>query len=239
MSTSEFYDQFITYQINTGINERIYGLYKRLCRSGLTSASHVLEIGCGIGSLTYLLSRKINKGQIIALDISLKSIQYAKSHLTQANISFLAADILTVESDFRPVDIVLLFDVIEHIPVDQHKALFNKISHWMHDQSLLFINIPNPYHILYDQKNNPEALQEVDQPVYISSLVNVLAEVSLDITCFETYSVWVKDDYHFLIAKKRVEFSEQYLSKERNLIQKVKYRLMQHCRRLRYRYPVK
>jgi cyclopropane fatty-acyl-phospholipid synthase-like methyltransferase len=134
---------------------------------------------------------------------------------------------------------ILLFDVIEHIPEEQHVDLFSKISGLMNEDAVLFINIPNPYHILFDQKHKPETLQEIDQPIFINNLVNVLAKASLDITCFETYSIWVKDDYHFLIAKKRVEFSERYLSRERNFMQKVKYRLMQCYIRLQYRYPVK
>lgn len=239
MSSSEFYDNFISYQIDSGINDRIYNLYKRLNKIGISSDTNILEIGCGIGVLTYLLSRKIKKGRIVAMDISQKSVEYAKTNLTQSNLDFYSSDILEFEPEFSDFDRILLFDVIEHIPEENHADLFNKISRWMNNQTLLLINLPNPNYILFDQKNNPKALQETDQPIFIDKLANVLARSSLDIDYLKTYSVWVKSDYQFLIIKKRTEFVESSISSERNLIERIKVRLSRDFRKLIYRYPVK
>ena len=74
MSTPEFYDNFIAYQIESGNNDRIYSCYKRMKKHGIHNNSSVLEIGCGIGVLTYLLSRKIKNGTIESMDLSEKSI---------------------------------------------------------------------------------------------------------------------------------------------------------------------
>src|SRR5450631_2039103 len=131
MSSAEFYDDFISYQINSGINDRIYQLYKRLCRLGISSDTNILEIGCGIGTLTYLLSCKIKRGRIEAVDISKKSIEFAQSNLNRPNILFFAADILEFKPGFSGFDFLLLFDVIEHIPEEDHITLFRKISGWM------------------------------------------------------------------------------------------------------------
>jgi len=78
MSSPEFYDNFISYQIESGVNDRIYDCYKRMKKQGINNNSSVLEIGCGIGVLTYLLSRKIKKGVIEAIDLIEKSVDYAK-----------------------------------------------------------------------------------------------------------------------------------------------------------------
>lgn len=238
MSSSEFYDNFIAYQIKSGINDRIYNLYKRLCKIGLSNDADILEIGCGIGSLTYLISRKIGQGRIVAVDISPKSIEYAKTHLARPNLFFYSAGILEFEPDIKHFDKILLFDVIEHIPEKDHENLFNKIHNWMHDNSLLLINLPNPNYILFDQKNNPGALQETDQPIFTDRLANVLASASLEIRYLETYSIWVKDDYHFLVVKKRKEFVEHLLSEERTFMERLKARISRDFRRLIYRYPV-
>ncbi|MEJ0080478.1 MAG: class I SAM-dependent methyltransferase [Puia sp.] len=80
MSSAEFYDDFIGYQVKSGINDRIYLLYKRLCKSGINTNSNILEIGCGVGMMTYLISRKVRNGRIEATDISTQSIAYAKSN---------------------------------------------------------------------------------------------------------------------------------------------------------------
>jgi trans-aconitate 2-methyltransferase len=239
MNSSKFYDNFISYQIRTGINDRIYKLYRKLCKTGISSNSKILEIGCGIGTMTYLLSRKIKKGKIESIDISPKSIEYAKTNLIQTNIHFTTADILDYEPSVLHFDIILLFDVLEHIPGEKHTTVFKRIGKWMDNNSILLINIPNPGHILFDRKNNPQNLQEIDQPIFLHNLANDLANENLSIQNFETYSVWVKNDYQFLVVKKESEFVKQVLSSNRHILERLKIRLGREFRKLIFHYPVR
>ncbi|MEJ0080479.1 MAG: hypothetical protein WDM78_05880 [Puia sp.] len=103
--------------------------------------------------------------------------------------------------------------------------------------STLLINIPNPGYVLFDRKHNPQALQEIDQPIFIDSLTKVLSEAGLCLEYFETYSVWVRGDYQFMVIKKKIEFAEHPLHHERNLIQKIAIRMAREIRRLKYKYP--
>ncbi len=233
---SQFYDNYIQRQIDSGINNRIYSLYKRLIDVGLRKDSKILEIGCGIGILTYLLSKHIKSGIIEAVDFSEKSIEYAKRHISNKNIQLTASDILDYTSK-TTFDYVLLFDALEHIPQERHPELFSKISHWMHLDSVLFINLPNPDYILYDQQNNPEALQEIDQPIYIDTLSHVLKGCELHIVKMETYSIWVKNDYQFYVIQKRRVFEEILLEKNWNIITKIMNRLNLKIRKIKYNYP--
>lgn len=237
MSSSQFYDEFINYQIQTGINDRIYSLYKRLCSIGISERTNILEIGCGIGSLTYLLSGKIRKGTIEAVDISSKSIEYAKKNIVRPNVHFYASDILGYKPEHSGFDFVLLFDVLEHIKEEEHTILFQKIAEWTHPGSILLINLPNPYYILFDQKNQPQVLQEIDQPIFIDKLATHLSEAFWNIEYFETYDVWVKSDYQFLKASKKAEFTETLLSLKRSKYEKVIYHLSKILRKLYYKYP--
>ncbi len=154
MNTSKFYDNFIPYQLNSGINERIFHLYKRVCKSGLASTDKVLEIGCGIGILTYLLSIKIKKGEIEVVDISKKSIEFAKKHLKKANVQFTVSSILQYKTKLLHFDKILLFDTLEHIPEENHLELFTNIGKWLSNDGIIFINIPNPNYILYKSKKS-------------------------------------------------------------------------------------
>jgi trans-aconitate 2-methyltransferase len=237
MNSAKFYDDFITYQIDTGINDRIYNLYKRLCKLGISSGTNILEIGCGIGALTYLLSRKIKKGKIEAIDISPKSIEYARANLNQPNLLFSLAGILEYEPASLNFDIILLFDVLEHIPENEHFLVFSRISKWMNHNSLLLINLPNPHYILFERKNNPQGLQEIDQPIFMYNLANDLAKAHFNIEYFETYSVWVKNDYQFLVIKKESEFVKQFLKTDDNIFKRLKVRLGREIRKLLYSYP--
>ena len=86
----EYYDAYVSRQQESGINDRIYGLYKRLIKSGLNKNSNVLELGCGIGAMTYLLSRMVKIGIVEAVDISGESINFARQRIKQHNIELIA-----------------------------------------------------------------------------------------------------------------------------------------------------
>ena len=85
----DFYNGFVRNQINSGINDRIFQLYKRMLSLGLNTSSNVLELGCGIGTLTFLLSKKVKKGIIEAVDLSSDSILHSKNKINRQNILFL------------------------------------------------------------------------------------------------------------------------------------------------------
>ena len=235
--SSKYYDNFLSYQIESGINDRIYHLYQRVKKLGLRSGSSVLEIGCGIGSLTSLLSKKIKHGNYEAMDASQKSIDFAEKHLRNSKLALTACDVLEYTPIHQPFDFILMFDVMEHIPKENYELLFSKISGWMNDQSILVINIPNPEYILYDQRNQPDVLQEIDQPVYIDRLLTVGKNTLLDLSYFETYSIWVKNDYQFLILKKHSAFKEVKMAETKTVLEKTLNRLKREWKNHRYTYP--
>ena len=222
----DFYNDFKTSQQNTGINERLWFLYKRLKKLGLKSDSNVLELGCGIGAMTYLMAKTVTKGTIESVDISNQSIEFAKKHHNKPNISHHAADVVEYKPKLTNIDFITLLDVIEHIPVERHPELFKNISSYINNKTLLIINIPNPDYIEYDRKHNPEVLQIIDQPIYHDLLYKTLTDCGLDMQYFEKYSIWVKDEYIFYVIKKKQPFTEEKLAGKRSFNEKVKSKLL-------------
>jgi len=237
MNSQKFYDDFISYQIKSGINDRIYSLYKRLCKYGFKKEEHILEIGCGIGCLSSLVSKKAKNCVYEATDISPKSIEFAKAQPALSDILFQAADIVEYQAKKAPFDKILLFDVLEHIPEDKHNLLFDKISNWMHSGSVLFINLPNPSYIDYCRQNEPESLQVIDQSIWLENLAGNLTSSMLEIDYLETYSIWVENDYQFIVVKKKKPFTKKMLSEQQTVLEKIKGRLHRELRKFIYKYP--
>ena len=235
-NVSGFYDDYVVEQQKVGINDRIYHLYKKMRLLGLHSRSNVLELGCGIGSLTYLLSRTIKGGQIEAVDISPKSIEYAKHRLNKPNINFYVHDIVRHVPHLSQFDFITLFDVIEHVPIDQHPALFRNLSGICGLNTTILINIPNPEYISYDMKYNATALQVIDQPLPLSLIINNFESNGLQVVLFETYSIWVENDYQFFTVRKKTPFRENKLHQNRTFFQKIAKRLQRSYIKLKYNY---
>src|SRR5437016_5619241 len=122
---SKFYDTYNTGQLKKlGVNIRHRTILKNLKKAGLLPRHNVLEIGCGIGTVTSLIAKYCKQGKIVSVDISPETITDAKNIWKDLrNVEFLVSDM----SDFKynmKFDFVVLPDVLEHIPVEQHKNLF-------------------------------------------------------------------------------------------------------------------
>lgn len=232
----EFYNEYVDQQQDVGINERIYEMYSRLKKHGLKSNSTILELGCGIGTLTFLLSKTITTGKIESVDISTQSIEFAKQRLKNSNITLTAHDVVNYKPQLKHPDFITLFDVIEHIPMDRHNDLFNNLNNIAGENTVILINIPSPAAIQYDIENNPGALQIVDQPLPIEFIINNIAKNGLDLLSFENHSIWAKYDYQFFVIGKKKIYKEVKLSDTRGFFEKLKNRLKRDLVKLRYKY---
>ncbi|MGS0748199.1 class I SAM-dependent methyltransferase [Halpernia sp. GG3] len=219
---ADFYDNYVQKQLKIGANERLISLFKRLINLGLNKNSKILELGCGVGIFTKLLASKISMGKIEAVDLSKKSIKSAKTILiNKKNIHFATGDVVKYEPENSDFHFITLMDVIEHIPLSEHDELFKNLAKIATEKTQIIINIPNPKYISYLQKNKPESLQIIDQSVELIPLIKHLENADLEIIYFEKYSIWLKEDYHFMVIRKNRKFSVINIAGERSLKNKI------------------
>jgi 2-polyprenyl-3-methyl-5-hydroxy-6-metoxy-1,4-benzoquinol methylase len=69
-------------------------------------------------------------------------------------------------------DFIVLPDVLEHIPVEQHSNLFKNLSAVSSPKAIVLINIPEPNCLNWIRKHNPEKLQIIDQSLSMQDLLN-------------------------------------------------------------------
>ncbi|KIA90096.1 class I SAM-dependent DNA methyltransferase [Kaistella jeonii] len=233
---SDFYDEFVQRQLKIGANERLVSLYKRLLNLGLKEDSNVLELGCGVGIFTKLLSKKISTGILEAVDLSEKSVAVAKEELKgKKNIFLEVADVVKYHPQNSDYDFITLMDVIEHIPLDQHEELFGNLSKICTDKAQIAINIPSPQYIGYVKIHNPETLQVIDQEVHLFPLMQHLEKHSLEMTYFEKYGIWEEEDYHFMVIRKKRDFVLKHLSDHRNISEKISKKVSDKIDEIKYK----
>lgn len=220
-----FYDAFVEQQASTGINDRIYGVCERIKNMGLSSHSTVLELGCGIGLMTQLMARKATHGRIEAIDISEASIQYAQSHFALRNILFKTQDVTEFETAITAPSFVTLIDVLEHIPLEKHAALFKRISAVMGLNSRFVINLPNPDYIAHDIALEADSLQVIDQPVPFAPLIQQFDEAGLELMTYEKYGIWHRDEYQWFVLRTKRPFKEVSIDATLTFAQKFKRKI--------------
>lgn len=223
---ANFYDDYTSKQKKTGVNGRHRTIMKRLKQFGLQPHHRVLEIGCGIGTVTGLLAAYLNKGQVVGADISPKSIEMAKQNLKKfGNAEFVVSDMSSF-SHTSKFDVVLLPDVLEHIPIEQHPNLFKVIRENIHEGSFVAINLPNPYYLDWARVHKPELLQIIDQSVYSNLLIPNVYANDMYLFHLECYSLFTNDsNYQWIVLKPNRPFQPGQPDKIALAIENLKTRI--------------
>ena len=223
-----YYNEYVGRQKRIGVNLRHKSIAQKLIDNNLVDGINLLEIGCGIGTFSGLLTKINGKGKNLCLDISDQSIKFASAtYANEDSLIFQCANAVTYDFGEQVFKVIVLPDVIEHIPLEFHAELFKKLSDVLTEDGFILIHIPNPYYLAWCHENRPDLLQIIDQPVYTSELLNNLNQTDLFLHALNTYSIWVDDcDYQAIILrKKNYQNFEKATEEKITFWDKVKYKL--------------
>lgn len=198
-----FYDQFAEKQEKTGINSRHLSILDKVKQAGLKPEHRILEVGCGIGTVSHLLATQVPGGSVLAVDISPESIEKAKVlWKNQKNLVFEVSDMSDFEKKGEKFDFFIFPDVLEHIPVDQHVALFKTVQKHAHADSVIFIHIPAPRYLQWMIENEPHKLQVIDQPLDSGDLIKNITTHGFYLEKMETYDLFFEEkDYQYFVFR--------------------------------------
>jgi trans-aconitate 2-methyltransferase len=203
MSIGDYYDGYSARQVRVGINERHRAIQRWLKHFGLAPGMDVLEVGCGVGTQTALISDSMRgAGRLLAVDLSPKSVDLARQRLAERkNVEFMVADVVELELN-RVFDVIVMPDVVEHIPPERHLRLFANVRRWLRDSGWVLIHMPNPFFLEWCHRNRPDLVQIVDQPIFTQTLQASIQPNGLYIHYLKTYSIWVPEcDYQVVVLK--------------------------------------
>jgi len=136
----KFYARIIGYTHIGGYIRFLYvkNLLKRI------SFKRVLDVGCGDGSFSFYLARKYPTIKIDSFDISKDKIakcQAILNELTFKNIEFFCKDLREI-SYCNEHDLVLMIDVLEHIPINDSHLVIKKLFEAIKPGGYLLLHLP-------------------------------------------------------------------------------------------------
>lgn len=197
---------------------------KKLCRKYIPHNARILEMGCGVGIITKFVQK--NAEFVLAVDISSTNVGVAQIYADSENTKFDVIDI-TKETDkiksFGKFDVILIFDVIEHIEKSNYKQLFSILEDLLTDSGIILLTYPSAEYQQHLKNHNPQALQVIDQEVYLTDILNSITRL---FPYYYSYKhIWDKDQYIHLVLKSNVNYPVKY---NRGLWDNISYRLKKY-----------
>lgn len=99
--------------------------YKELIKLIPDNVGTCLDIGCGKGELSYMLSKKSKR--VIAVDIAYKMIEKARVLNLSENIEYVCDNILNMDFEDNSLDVIITSATAHHLPYEWLLS-FAKIS---------------------------------------------------------------------------------------------------------------
>ena len=110
----------------------------------------IVDLGCGVGHGCFTLA-EIPDAQLLGVDNSAESLEYAKTHYSKPNITYLRNDLTKFIPGMSECDYVVSRGVLEHVPNGLDLAFASK------RRGRLLFDVPyaepkgtNPHHIIHD-----------------------------------------------------------------------------------------
>lgn len=107
-------------KFETSIEKRMSGRHKACLAMDNFKEKKFLDIGCSYGWFEKFVSKDAK--EIVSIDLNEKDLETAKLEVKEKNVKFEKGSVLDLnkfEKDY--FDIVVMFDVIEHIPKETEK----------------------------------------------------------------------------------------------------------------------
>jgi cyclopropane fatty-acyl-phospholipid synthase-like methyltransferase len=135
-------------------------------------------------------------------------VAIAKKELGSDRTSFLVSDMTDFSID-KKFDFIVMLDVLEHIPIAQHPALFKIFRKHLQDNGSIFLNIPHHDYLDYVRTHEPQKLQIIDQSLSTDLIINSIYKNDLQIVSLNSHSIFNQEtDYQWILIQPRKTLSK-------------------------------
>jgi len=224
-SVVNYYNQHAREKLNGYLNgnKRLEMAWETLCSHAPGKLLSVLEIGCGVGNMSYQMSKRWSKAKIKAIDISKSSIDIANKLFNSNNIEFSVGYLHEITFN-KTFDLIVLFDVFEHIDSKDRDGFIKKICELLNPGGTIFLSFPSPTYQDFNYKFHPELMQPVDENITLDVISQLCRTCNAELIFYKNVDVHFEGDYtHAVIKKYFTQFSrfESSVYLKKNLIIRV------------------
>jgi trans-aconitate methyltransferase len=200
----EYYDQHVSHKIRDFVdaNKRVETAWRTVTQWAPHHVRSVLEIGCGLGSVSWRMASRWPEAQVLGIELSPVAVETATKLFRLPNLRFAigASDAIPPGQSF---DLVLMMDVYEHVPAADRPELHRLLRRALAPGGRIIITVPTADYIRSVRASAPETLQPVDEEIDLATILTMASECRTQLLMFQEVSVWTESDYAHAIMGSR------------------------------------
>lgn len=111
-------------------------------RAGLANGQHILELGCGWGSLTLWMAEHYPSARITAVSYSTRQREFIEAECRRreiSNVHMITCDVNVLDLPATQFDRCVSIEMFEHMR--NYQLLMDRIAHWLVPGGKLFVHI--------------------------------------------------------------------------------------------------
>lgn len=201
-SVKHYYDEVALKKLSSFLkpNPRVESAWTTLLAS-VGNPRRILEVGCGVGDISFRLSKHFQNANITGLDISPLSIEIANKVFGGDKVNFVVGEINAVSE--KGYDLVVMMDVFEHIHKNDRKDFVQSLKECIVNEAFVFGSCPTPEFLAWLKTHSPQHIQPVDEEITLDVIADLARVIGLRIITYKTVSIWFSGDYfHFVLGPK-------------------------------------
>lgn len=205
----EYYDSQVQGKLRGYVegNDRVECAWLTIEQWAGEEPARVLEVGCGIGDITWRMSQRWINSHVVGLDVSQHSLRLAEALFGESRISFCEGP-LVKERLSGSFDLIVLMDVYEHIGVESRRELHEAIKELTNERTRIVLAFPTPRHLAWLKIHQPDKIQPIDEDITIETMSVLAHDTGTDVLFYKEVGVWHEGDYAHAVLGQRVGWKD-------------------------------
>jgi 2-polyprenyl-3-methyl-5-hydroxy-6-metoxy-1,4-benzoquinol methylase len=206
-----YYDDHVKNKLNDYINfnPRIEYAWKTIIKYAPKNPTRILEVGCGMGSISERMHVYWPNALITGIDISTQSIQLADKLFADDKLNF-KESILTPDTFYEEFDLIVFMDVYEHIAVEDRNDVHAALLKILRNKGRVVLSVPTPHNLKWSLINKPETMQPVDEHISFDVISKLAHATQTEVILYEVKNVWNVGDYAHIVLEKNDDFEAAF-----------------------------
>lgn len=192
-------------------NARVEHAWATIEQQAGHAPARILEVGCGIGDLSWRMSRRWTESHVVGLDVSRRSLRIARKLFRDPRISFCDGPLVMGQLD-GAFDLIVLIDVYEHIASTDRPSLHEAIKELRAPNGRIILTFPTPRHLAWLRIHQPDEIQPVDEDITLETISQLARDTGTEVLAYHEIGVWHEGDYAHAVLGSWAGWADQLRS---------------------------